>query len=193
MVVFLTGTENPILGVRWYGSSVGGPDGNKAWGIDAEDIAETGNRVSLQTYFAAMEDYITYCITNDYPTSIIYTTHPVDSYTGEGGYQVYLKNEAIRSYVKKDPTRILFDYADILCYDDVGTLNSTSWNGHHYQIITTSNVSPEQTGHISNRGAIRLAKAQWWLLARLAGWDGIPTGMNHNVISTVDIFNYTLI
>ncbi len=27
-------------------------------------------------------------------------------------------------------------------------------------------------GHISNAGALRLAKAMWWMLARMAGWDG---------------------
>jgi len=27
-------------------------------------------------------------------------------------------------------------------------------------------------GHIGANGALRLAKALWWMLARLAGWDG---------------------
>ena len=27
-------------------------------------------------------------------------------------------------------------------------------------------------GHISDAGTIRLAKAMWWMLARIAGWDG---------------------
>ncbi|MBK7733428.1 MAG: Ig-like domain-containing protein [Bacteroidales bacterium] len=46
------------------------------------------------------------------------------------------------------------------------------------QVITdmypriTTNPLPEQTGHISNAGALRLAKAMWWMLARIAGWDG---------------------
>jgi hypothetical protein len=26
--------------------------------------------------------------------------------------------------------------------------------------------------HIGTNGAIKLAKAMWWLLARMAGWDG---------------------
>ena len=29
--------------------------------------------------------------------------------------------------------------------------------------------------HISEAGAIRLAKAMWWMLARIAGWDGGTT------------------
>jgi hypothetical protein len=30
-------------------------------------------------------------------------------------------------------------------------------------------------GHIGEVGAIRLAKAQWWMLARIAGWDGVSS------------------
>lgn len=170
-----TATTDPIYGVHWYGETVGSPDGSKAWGIDAADYAQTSNSVSIATYLAATEDYIAYCTANNYPTKVVFTTGPVDHYaaTGEGGYQVYLKHQAIRNYVSLDKTRILFDYADILCYDDgASSPNTTTWNGHTYPIITSNNGSPVQTGHISNPGAIRLAKAQWWLLARIAGWDG---------------------
>jgi hypothetical protein len=69
--------------------------------------------------------------------------------------------------------KILFDYADILCYDDLAsTPNTTTWNGYTYPIITTTNGATETVGHITEAGAVRLAKAQWWLCARLAGWDG---------------------
>ncbi len=45
-----------------------------------------------------------------------------DIYAGEAGYQGYLKNEErIREYVRADASRILLDYADILCYDNDGT------------------------------------------------------------------------
>jgi len=30
----------------------------------------------------------------------------------------------------------------------------------------------EDVGHIGEAGRIRLAKAMWWMLARMAGWDG---------------------
>ena len=64
-------------------------------------------------------------------------------------------------------------------YDDDGSGAATSWDGHTYPSATSTNSWPEQTGHISNAGAIRLAKAQWWLLARIAGWDGNTSGSNH--------------
>ena len=79
----------------------------------------------------------------------------------------------IRDSVRANSARILFDYADILCYDDDSeTPNTTTWSGHDYPIITTTNSLPEQTGHISNAGALRLARAMWWMMARIAGWDG---------------------
>ncbi len=32
----------------------------------------------------------------------------------------------------------------------------------------------EDGDHIGQRGALRLGKALWWMLARIAGWDGTP-------------------
>nr|HPM03947.1 T9SS type A sorting domain-containing protein [Candidatus Cloacimonadota bacterium] len=91
----------------------------------------------------------------------------------ETGYEKYLGYKQIRDSVRANSTRILFDYADILCYDDDSeTPNTTTWSGNDYPIITTTNSLPEQTGHISNAGALRLAKAMWWMLSRIAGWDG---------------------
>ena len=167
---------DPVYGVHWYGRSAGGIDGNKAWGLDADDYSVTGNRVNLSTYFGAMEEVMAYCATNSPKTKIVFTTGPVDipagEWNGECGYQGHLKHEAIRNYVKADPSRILFDYADILCYDNDGTPNTQTWNGHTYPLITASNLGNESIGHIDPIGVIRLAKAQWWLLARIAGWDG---------------------
>ena len=80
--------------------------------------------------------------------------------------------------------RILFDYADILCYNDSGVVQTTSWtdtaNGNHvYPVIHPDNMknlaggNDDSIGHIGAAGALRLAKAQWWMLARIAGWDGV--------------------
>jgi uncharacterized protein YjdB len=166
---------DPVYGVHWYGASDGGPDGDLCWGLDDEDYAITGNSVNLETYFAAMEEYIAYCITNSPNTKMIFTTGPVDTegwWSGENAYQGHIKHQAIRDYVNADASRILFDYADILCYNDDGSLTTQTWNGHIFPSIAPTNVTPTTTGHISDAGAIRLAKAQWWMLARIAGWDG---------------------
>ncbi len=166
---------DPVYGCRWWGSSVDGPDGDTGWGLDASDYSLTGNRVSLKTYLDAVEYYRNYCNTHNITeTEVIYTTAPLitSALGGEACWSGQVKHEAIRAWVKADPTRILFDYADILAYDNNGQQTTGTWDGHTYQAITPTNLLPEQTGHISYVGAVRLAKAQWWLLARIAGWDG---------------------
>lgn len=172
-----TDFKDPEFGCSWYGFSSGGPDGSFSWGLDELDFSLTGNTVSMDTYLDATDSYIAYCKTNYYPTRMIFTTGPsdyfaTDDYHGQSGYQGFIKNEYIRSYVSSDSTRILFDYSDILSYDENGVQATSTWNGHTYPVITAGNWNDSNTGHISNAGAVRLAKAQWWLMARLAGWDG---------------------
>jgi len=167
--------EDPVYDVHWYGASNGGPEGNLCWGLDAGDYSLTGNSVSMETYLGAMEEYIAHCASDSPGTRMIFTTGPVDyegDWVGEAAYQGHLKHELIRAYVMADSTRILFDYADILCHDDDGNLTTRTWNDNTYPSIAPENETPRATGHISEAGALRLAKAQWWLLARLAGWDG---------------------
>ena len=167
-----TATTDPIYGVHWKGSSVGGPEGDKAWGLDADDYAITANSISMDSYLSTTQAYIDYCTSNGYTTKVFFTTGTVEEYGGETAYQGYLKDEHIRDYVLANSTRILFDYADILCYDNDGTPTTATWNGHTFPIITPTNLGDGSIGHIGSAGAIRLAKAMWWMLARMAGWDG---------------------
>ena len=129
-----------------------------------------------QSYIDATREYVDYCEDNSISTTLFFTTGTVDSYVGETGYEKHLGYEQIRNYVIENKL-VLFDYADILCYDDNGILNQVTWDGHTFPVIAPGNVLPEQTGHISNVGAIRLAKAMWWMLARIAGWDGNTPGL----------------
>lgn len=186
------GTVDPVYGVRWAGSSEGGPEGNKIWGLDEDDVALTGNSVTMKTYLNATEEYQTAAETAGQGTAVVFTTGPVDGggNTGENGYQRHLKNQYIRDYVKSN-NRVLFDYADILTHNDAGTVNNITWSGHTYDYIHSDNMkdyrattcganpSPcahtEDGDHIGEVGALRLGKAQWVLMARLAGWDGQPT------------------
>ncbi|MFZ2340680.1 MAG: hypothetical protein WAW07_13280 [Bacteroidales bacterium] len=124
-------------------------------------------------YVNATEQYVTYCRDMGYRTQVYYTTGTVDMYYEGIGYAKHLGYEMIREHVRDDPSRILFDYADILCYDEGSdTPNTTTWDGHEYPIITPTNLGTTGIGHIGSAGAIRLAKATWWMLARMAGWDG---------------------
>lgn len=171
----ISSTADPVYGCRWYGRSLSSPSGSGNWGLDAEDQTITGNVVNLDTYLAATQEYIDYCLAQNYDTKVYFSTGPVEPtyYKGEAGYQASLKHQRIRDYVKAEPTRILFDYADILCYDDGSTVMSTStWNGYTFPVITPTNYGDGDLGHIDTPGALRLAKAMWWMLARIAGWDG---------------------
>ena len=177
------GLIDPVYQVHWAGSSVGGPDDNLRWGLDADDYALTGNHVCMDTYLDATQQYIDHCQANGYPTKVFFTTGPVDhgsANTGESGYQRQLKHEHIRNYAAASLKRSLFDYADILCWSNAGQEQTTAWSGHTYQVIHPDNMldlagnADDSVGHIGERGALRLAKALWWLLARLAGWDGLP-------------------
>ena len=96
----------------------------------------------------------------------------MDDYAGLYGYNNHLRWKQIRDYVALDPTRILFDYADILCWSNAGVPTTQTSGSYTYPAIVPANYTPITEGHISNVGSIRLAKAMWWMLARMAGWDG---------------------
>jgi hypothetical protein len=170
---------DPVYGCHWYGVSDGGPQGDRCWGLDAEDNAITGNTINMDTYLSTTQEYIDYCAANNIPTKVFFSTGPVNSvYSLEKSYQAYLKMEHIRDYVKADPTRILFDYADILTHDDNGSVTTLTWNNHTFPTITPTNLGSGSIGHIGRAGALRLGKATWWMMARMAGWDGISTTCN---------------
>jgi hypothetical protein len=129
-------------------------------------------------YLTATREYMTYCTTNKIPTKIIFTTGPVDGYSGEGGYNNYLRWQRVRDYVDTIPSAILFDYADILCWDDNGTPTTETWNTHTFSNISANSLAGTGTGHIGMNGALRIAKAMWWMLARMSGWDGKPNAVS---------------
>ncbi len=177
------GGIDPVYQVRWAGASEGGPDGDLRWGLDADDYALTGNHVNMDTYLRATQEYDDFCRTNGYRTRVFFTTGPADGgWPAEGMYQRHLKHERIRSYVAASADGILFDYADILCWSDSGQQATTAWTDyggtrrvfqsiHPDNMLDLNGTYAEDGDHIGERGAVRLGKALWYMLARLAGWD----------------------
>ncbi|MCU4166214.1 T9SS type A sorting domain-containing protein [Carboxylicivirga caseinilyticus] len=197
------GGLDPVYNVHWGGTIEGGPErpeGIKRWGLDSEDTELTGNSVSMDTYLNTVLDYQQYCIDNGWGTKIIFTTGPVDdtypdSEGNEDGVQREIKHNYIREFVNKDPQRILFDYADILCWNNAGEKYEGVWNDggtlrYHAHIHPDNTMDyddnwnviqgKEDGDHIGEVGSLRIMKAMWWMLARIAGWEGVPTD-NGNV------------
>ena len=148
MYINHSNSRDPIYNCYWYGYLKGCPEGGEgyAMGLDANDATETGlyTTKTLDNYLDATQQYIDYCAANGYKTKVFFTTGPVDTYaTGEEGYQGFIKHEYIRHYVQADASRILFDYADILCFNDNGTNNTSTYDGHVYQTGTITNTVPD--------------------------------------------------
>jgi hypothetical protein len=119
----------------------------------------------LDNYNSATQGYSTYAKSLGSKVRVVFTTGPVD---GSGSSARDEKYRRVRNYVTN--TEILFDYADILEYNDAGQKNPTT-----YEEIHPDNAGNNDS-HIGNTGELRLAKAVWVLMARVSGWDGVAGG-----------------
>jgi hypothetical protein len=148
--------------------------------------------------YASPEDIDTYLslmagLERDFPLiQFVYMTgHVIEGARGNN----HERNEQIRSYCR-DNAKILYDFADIECYDPDGHYFGDKWCTDGCQYDADGDGDPWNDGgnwaaewqnthvegvdwyscesaHSEPLNANQKAYAAWWLWARLAGWDGV--------------------
>ncbi len=108
--------------------------------------------------------------------TIYYTGHTDGSQPGSTLWQ---NNNAVRNYVNLN-NKVLFDFADIESYDPAGTFYPsasdscswcTGWCSTHPAAFECQNL-PSDCAHTNGLQCTLKAQAFWYLMARIAGWDG---------------------
>lgn len=98
----------------------------------------------------------------DFPAHrFIYTTAPLTTDYSATRAQY---NELVRSYCAAND-KALFDIAAIESHDPSGNAVGEA-QPRMYAAYSSDG------GHLNSTGAKRVARAYWWLMARVAGWDG---------------------
>jgi hypothetical protein len=75
-------------------------------------------------------------------------------------------NTLVRNYTKAN-NKILFDIASLESHDPQGRLVTKN------KLPVLFSGYTEDGGHLTSTGSERVARAWWWLMARLAGWSGV--------------------
>lgn len=79
-------------------------------------------------------------------------------------------NRLVREYAQAHH-KILFDIADIETHSPAGAKITDSAGR---EVLYADYTDEEKSGHLNTAGRERLARAFWYLMARLGGWQDIP-------------------
>ena len=166
-------------------------------GVDhTRSVADTGLfDISLWTWCGQMSSYsqeqvgvyidTLLSLRSEYPqVRYIYYTGHTDGSTPDSGSTLWQNNEFLRDYVEPSQ-HVLFDFADIESYDPDGNFYPDAsdscqwcddWCSAHPANFECQDVPAADSGCAHTHGLQCTLKAQafWWMLARLAGWDGKP-------------------
>lgn len=128
-----------------------------AWCTQLDDYSQSQAQVYLDN-MAQLE--------NEFPEiTFIYMTGNAQS---EGNQNRYNRNEQIRAYCRNH-NKSLFDFADLDCW----------YNGVQHTVdgipSEHSQYEGDEAGHTTYESCENKARAFWWLLARIAGWNPSAT------------------
>ncbi|MCR4275696.1 MAG: hypothetical protein NUV83_03035 [Candidatus Wolfebacteria bacterium] len=138
------------------------------------EIGHPFGDADLQLYLNALTDFNTDSTVNS--TKFLYTTSVSDCNTTYGA-DMNRWNDMIRQAASAN-SGILFDQADIENWNNTNTsqyINSGQYlrNPDYSESVTPNTYAGD---HANDALDIRKAKALWWLMARLAGWNGAASG-----------------
>jgi hypothetical protein len=140
----------------------------------------SANSQDILTYLELMQE-----LENDFPEIVfVYMTGHLDG-TGERG-NLAIRNNQIRQFCR-EKNKVLFDFADVESHDPDGRylLDKFADDGCYYRYQNEKrnwadewceqhpgNCESYDCAHSRSLNCDLKARAFWWMMARLAGWEG---------------------